>query len=84
MDFTIIQGNIAEQAADCLVTAAGTSPAMGNGMAGTLRDAAPDRSMRRPWHRGRAARCATADLVASRHLPGDEKIRPAGRIDGVV
>ncbi|MFW6323119.1 MAG: macro domain-containing protein [Guyparkeria sp.] len=40
MDFTIIQGNIAEQAADCVVNAAGTSLAMGSGVAGALRDAA--------------------------------------------
>ncbi|RRQ23851.1 Appr-1-p processing protein [Guyparkeria sp. SCN-R1] len=40
MDFSIIQGNIATQSADCLVNAAGTSLAMGSGVAGALRDAA--------------------------------------------
>lgn len=40
MDFKIIQGNIAEQSADCLVNAAGTSLAMGSGVAGALREAA--------------------------------------------
>ena len=40
MDFTIIQGDIANEAADCLVNAAGTSLAMGSGVAGALRTAA--------------------------------------------
>lgn len=40
MDFTIIQGDIASEAADCLVNAAGTSLAMGSGVAGALREAA--------------------------------------------
>ncbi len=40
MEFKIIQGNIAEQSADCLVNAAGTSLAMGSGVAGALREAA--------------------------------------------
>ncbi|QGT78218.1 Appr-1-p processing protein [Guyparkeria halophila] len=40
MDFSIIQGNIATQSADCLVNAAGTSLAMGSGVAGALRKAA--------------------------------------------
>jgi len=40
MDFSIIQGNIAAQSADCLVNAAGTSLAMGSGVAGALREAA--------------------------------------------
>jgi len=40
MDFSIIQGDIAQQTADCLVNAAGTSLAMGSGVAGALREAA--------------------------------------------
>lgn len=40
MDFSIIQGNIATQSADCLVNAAGTTLAMGSGVAGALREAA--------------------------------------------
>ncbi|MDZ7850633.1 MAG: macro domain-containing protein [Halodesulfurarchaeum sp.] len=37
MDFEVIQGDIAEQSADCLVNAAGTSLRMGSGVAGALR-----------------------------------------------
>lgn len=37
MQFEVIQGDIAEQTADCLVNAAGTSLRMGSGVAGALR-----------------------------------------------
>lgn len=37
MEFTVIQGDIADQAADALVNAAGTSLQMGSGVAGALR-----------------------------------------------
>jgi len=37
MEFTVIQGDIAEQRADVLVNAAGTSLRMGSGVAGALR-----------------------------------------------
>jgi O-acetyl-ADP-ribose deacetylase (regulator of RNase III) len=37
MEFTVIQGNIAEESADALVNAAGTSLQMGSGVAGALR-----------------------------------------------
>jgi O-acetyl-ADP-ribose deacetylase len=37
MEFTVIQGDIAEQEADALVNAAGTSLRMGSGVAGALR-----------------------------------------------
>ncbi len=37
MDFTVVQGDIAEQDADALVNAAGTSLKMGSGVAGALR-----------------------------------------------
>lgn len=37
MDFTTVQGDIAEQRADALVNAAGTSLEMGSGVAGALR-----------------------------------------------
>jgi O-acetyl-ADP-ribose deacetylase (regulator of RNase III) len=37
MDFTVVQGDIAQQSADCLVNAAGTSLQMGSGVAGALR-----------------------------------------------
>ena len=37
MDFEVIQGDIAQQSADCLVNAAGTSLEMGSGVAGALR-----------------------------------------------
>jgi O-acetyl-ADP-ribose deacetylase (regulator of RNase III) len=37
MDFTTIQGDIAQQSADALVNAAGTSLRMGSGVAGALR-----------------------------------------------
>lgn len=37
MEFTIVQGDIAEQEADALVNAAGTSLQMGSGVAGALR-----------------------------------------------
>jgi O-acetyl-ADP-ribose deacetylase (regulator of RNase III) len=40
MDFTVMQGDIAEQRADALVNAAGTSLQMGSGVAGALRRAA--------------------------------------------
>ena len=40
MDFTVVQGDIAEQSADALVNAAGTSLEMGSGVAGALRRAA--------------------------------------------
>ena len=39
MDFEVIQGDIAQQSADCLVNAAGTSLRMGSGVAGALRRA---------------------------------------------
>jgi O-acetyl-ADP-ribose deacetylase (regulator of RNase III) len=37
MEFTLIQGDIAQQSADALVNAAGTSLQMGSGVAGALR-----------------------------------------------
>jgi len=37
MDWTVVQGDIAEQSADALVNAAGTSLRMGSGVAGALR-----------------------------------------------
>ena len=37
MEFTVIQGNVAEERADALVNAAGTSLQMGSGVAGALR-----------------------------------------------
>lgn len=37
MEFTVVQGDIAEQSADALVNAAGTSLEMGSGVAGALR-----------------------------------------------
>ena len=37
MEFTVVQGDIAAQTADCLVNAAGTSLRMGSGVAGALR-----------------------------------------------
>jgi O-acetyl-ADP-ribose deacetylase (regulator of RNase III) len=37
MDFTVVQGDIADQGADALVNAAGTSLRMGSGVAGSLR-----------------------------------------------
>ncbi|NHN61499.1 MULTISPECIES: macro domain-containing protein [Halorussus] len=40
MEFSVIQGDIAEQRADVLVNAAGTSLRMGSGVAGALRRAA--------------------------------------------
>ena len=40
MDFDVIQGDIAQQSADVLVNAAGTSLQMGSGVAGALRNAA--------------------------------------------
>ncbi len=40
MEFSVVQGDIAAQAADALVNAAGTSLRMGSGVAGALRRAA--------------------------------------------
>jgi len=40
MEFSVVQGDIAEQSADALVNAAGTSLRMGSGVAGALRRAA--------------------------------------------
>lgn len=40
MEFTVVQGDIAQQEADALVNAAGTSLKMGSGVAGALRRAA--------------------------------------------
>lgn len=37
MEFTVVQGDIAQQEADALVNAAGTSLKMGSGVAGALR-----------------------------------------------
>ena len=42
MEFSVIQGDIAQQSADALVNAAGTSLQMGSGVAGALRRAAGD------------------------------------------
>jgi O-acetyl-ADP-ribose deacetylase (regulator of RNase III) len=42
MDFTVVQGDIAQQRADVLVNAAGTSLQMGSGVAGALRRAGGD------------------------------------------
>ncbi len=42
MEFSVTQGDIAEQSADALVNAAGTSLQMGSGVAGALRRAAGD------------------------------------------
>jgi O-acetyl-ADP-ribose deacetylase (regulator of RNase III) len=43
MEFGVIQGDIAQQSADCLVNAAGTSLRMGSGVAGALRRAGGER-----------------------------------------
>lgn len=43
MEFRVVQGDIAEQSADALVNAAGTSLRMGSGVAGALRRAGGDR-----------------------------------------
>jgi len=43
MEFTVVRGDIADQSADALVNAAGTSLRMGSGVAGALRRAAGDR-----------------------------------------
>jgi O-acetyl-ADP-ribose deacetylase (regulator of RNase III) len=40
MEFTVVRGDIAQQSADALVNAAGTSLRMGSGVAGALRQAA--------------------------------------------
>jgi len=40
MEFSVIRGDIADQSADALVNAAGTSLQMGSGVAGALRRAA--------------------------------------------
>jgi len=40
MEFSVVQGDIAEQSADVLVNAAGTSLRMGSGVAGSLRQGA--------------------------------------------
>lgn len=40
MQFSVVQGDVAEQSADALVNAAGTSLRMGSGVAGALRRAA--------------------------------------------
>lgn len=37
MKFRVIQGDVAQESADALVSAAGTSPRMGSGVAGPLR-----------------------------------------------
>ncbi|WP_439026478.1 macro domain-containing protein [Haloarchaeobius sp. DT45] len=42
MEFTVVQGDIAQQSADALVNAAGTSLRMGSGVAGALRRGAGD------------------------------------------
>ncbi|WP_254529810.1 macro domain-containing protein [Natrinema gelatinilyticum] len=42
MDYVVIQGDIADQSADALVNAAGTSLRMGSGVAGALRRGAGD------------------------------------------
>ncbi|WP_254523325.1 macro domain-containing protein [Natrinema caseinilyticum] len=42
MDYDVIQGDIADQSADALVNAAGTSLRMGSGVAGALRRGAGD------------------------------------------
>ena len=42
MEFSVIQGDIADQSADALVNAAGTSLQMGSGVAGALRRGAGD------------------------------------------
>jgi O-acetyl-ADP-ribose deacetylase (regulator of RNase III) len=52
MEFTVVQGNIAEQRADALVTAAGTSLRMGSGVAGALRRAAGDELNREAMRKG--------------------------------
>ncbi|MFB6081922.1 MAG: macro domain-containing protein [Halanaeroarchaeum sp.] len=40
MEYRVVQGDIADRSADCLVNAAGTSLRMGSGVAGALRRAA--------------------------------------------
>ena len=57
MEFSVIQGDIAQQEADALVNAAGTSLRMGSGVAGALRRAANgpinDEAMSNgPWNWG--------------------------------
>lgn len=69
MDVTAIQGDIAEQSADVLVNAAGTSLTMGTGVAGALLDAAngpieQDAVAERPIERGEVVVTDAYDLDA--------------------
>jgi O-acetyl-ADP-ribose deacetylase (regulator of RNase III) len=52
MDFEVIQGDIAQQSADVLVNAAGTSLQMGSGVAGALRRAAGEQINREAMDEG--------------------------------
>jgi O-acetyl-ADP-ribose deacetylase (regulator of RNase III) len=52
MDFEVIQGNVAEQSADVLVNAAGTSLKMGSGVAGALRRGAGEEINREAVSKG--------------------------------
>jgi len=52
MDFEVIQGDIAQQSADVLVNAAGTSLQMGSGVAGALRRGAGERINREAMDEG--------------------------------
>ncbi|WP_306057925.1 macro domain-containing protein [Natronococcus wangiae] len=69
MKFDVIQGDIAEQSADALVNAAGTSLEMGSGVAGALRDRAGEEineeaTKKGPIDLGEAAATDAYDLNA--------------------
>jgi O-acetyl-ADP-ribose deacetylase (regulator of RNase III) len=71
MEFTVIQGDIAEQSADVLVNAAGTSLEMGSGVAGALRRGAngpinDDATSKGPVDLGAVAVTDAYDLDAER------------------
>jgi O-acetyl-ADP-ribose deacetylase (regulator of RNase III) len=52
MDFRVIQGDIAQQEADVLVNAAGSSLRMGSGVAGALRRKAGEEIHEEPMSKG--------------------------------
>jgi O-acetyl-ADP-ribose deacetylase (regulator of RNase III) len=52
MEFTVVQGDVAEQSADVLVNAAGTSLRMGSGVAGALRRGAGEAINREAMEKG--------------------------------
>lgn len=77
MHFDVIRGDIAEQRADALVNAAGTSLQMGSGVAGALR-----RNAGGPIHEAAVSKDTTTSLCSPDSASAASVIAPANASPG--